>query len=50
MIEDTCWKFRGGEVRGEDERLRFKVKGERWDLPPGQGSKVGDGRGKVVTF
>ena len=52
--EDTCWKFVRVEVpggnEGLDERLSFKVKGERWDLITGEGSKFDDIRGKLVTF
>ena len=52
--EDTCWKFGGDEVPGGNEglgeRLSFEVKGERWDLITGEGSKFDDGRGKLVTF
>ena len=52
--EDTCWKFGGDEVPGGSEglgeRLSFEVKGERWDLITGEGSKFDDGRGKLVTF
>ena len=52
--EYTCWKFGGNDVPGgsEDlgERLSFEFKSERWDLITGEGSKLGDGRGKLVTF
>ena len=42
--EVTCWKFGGDEVPGGhdglDERFSFEVKGERWDLIPGEESNV----------
>ena len=39
-----------GGSEGLGERLSFEVKGERWDLITGEGSKFDDGRGKLVTF
>ena len=49
----TCWKFGGDEVpggyEGLSERLNFEVKGERWDLVPGEEIKFNDGRGKLLT-
>ena len=52
--DDICWKFGGDEVleknKGLSERLGFKVKGERWDIIPGEKSKFDNGREKRVTF
>ena len=52
--KDTWWKFGRDKVprgdKGLGKILSFKVKGERWDLIPGEESKFHDGRGKLVTF
>ena len=49
-----CWKFGGDEVpdgyESLSERLNFDIKGERWDLVPGEEIKFNDGIGKLVTF
>ena len=50
----TCWEFGGDEVPDGyeclSERLILEVKGERWDLVPGEEIKFNDERGKLVTF
>ena len=54
LMTTACWKFGGDEVpdgyEGLSERLNFEVKGERWDLVPGEEIKFNDGWGKFVTF
>ena len=43
-------RWGSGESEGLVEILSFEIKCERRDLITGEGSKLDDGRGKLVTF